>query len=194
MLIDSCNLDLICLATLFNFQEIKVLPICLACHDTLGLPLMCAAFEIKLELKHVFILELYCVLHQAEIDWRHSFSVDSEHPENLGNQRIRIVLHMLDKIVKNSKHQLDLIITDCFDHELFVMSEKEETAALARALACLEDLIVIFERVETHFQHLECQIVQFEKFSEFIEPVVRDFCFKGTLNSFNFIKIAICVK
>ena len=74
------------------------------------------------------------------------------------------------------------------------MREKEETATFARAFARLEDLIVIFERVKTHFEHLECQIVQFEKFSEFIEPVVSDLCFKGTLNCFDFIKIAICVK
>ena len=101
---------------------------------------------------------------------------------------------MLDKIVKNSKHELNLVSADGFYHELFVMSEKEETTTLARAFTGLEDLIVIFEWVETHFQHLECQVVQFKKFSELIEPVVSDFCFKGAFECFNFLKITFCVK
>ena len=92
---------------------------------------------------------------------------------------------MTNEAIQDMQHHFRLCLTDSFDHEFLVMCEEEEAATFARALACLEDLMVIVFRVKTFFQHLQRQIVKFKELSKLVQSVVSDLTFKGYLECVN---------
>ena len=122
VLVDLCDLDLLCFFTLLNAQKIQVFSVCLARYNTFGVATMRASFEIKLELQHILVLQLHSILHEAQRDGCHASPMHREHSKNLRYQRIGVLLIVRDLAVKNAYHEYGLCFADSLDHEFFVMS------------------------------------------------------------------------
>ena len=77
MLIDSIYLQIFSIAPL-EIEEVKIFAVSLAGNDTVSPTTMGAPLQIKFILKHLFICQHHCILHQAKSDGWRALALDCE--------------------------------------------------------------------------------------------------------------------
>ena len=103
------------------FQKVKVLLhrcwFDLASSDAACL----ASFEVKSVLKSLSFRDLQCVLHQHDVDFSHALRVQRENPKNLDQQRIRVLIQMVEVCVLYPQKSTQLRTCHRFDDKPLVV-------------------------------------------------------------------------
>ena len=92
MLIDLSEAEFV-LLFLLEIEKVEVFSIGLARHDhaAFSAPPMRTALQIELIAEHLRLFQLHSIFHEAQDDWGHAIAPHSEHTEDLGNERVRVL-------------------------------------------------------------------------------------------------------
>ena len=120
---------------------------------------MCTTFQVERGNQFLRLDDLQSVLHQHDCYGLHPRFFQCEHAVDLGKHGKRIVLEICDVLWQYSFQSFELSLLHRFYDKLMVVAEEEETSAFARTLACVEDLLAIERRAQTHLQYVKGDIV-----------------------------------
>ena len=120
---------------------------------------MCTTFQVERGDQFLRLDDLQSVLHQHDCYGLHPRFFQCEHAVDLGEHGKRIVLEICDVLWQYSFQSFELSLLHRFYDKLMVVAEEEETSAFARTLACVEYLLAIERRAQTHLQYVKGDIV-----------------------------------